>query len=172
MSKKREIIPETAMSLWQEIIDRANLTELRNVNGVVIGLTAERKKTLLIPEPRLLTLLLADETHSKLLPFDREEITTIDYLPWFDYGLRLSEPGWLELDGEKFYAGETITVQLGEDTPKAYLSKDSLPLKLKKAEFVGLSYRVFPVEKVVGIRKHFDTLPEHGFELLRLFQII
>lgn len=161
-----------ATSLWQEIIDRANLTELRNVNGVVIGLTAEMKKTLLVPEPGLLTLLLADDAHSKLVPFDRDEATTVDYLPWFDYGLRLSEPGWFELEGEKFYAGETITVQLGEDAPKAYLSKDSLPLKLRKAEFVGLSYRVFSAEKVVGIRKHFDTLPEHGFDLLRLFQII
>lgn len=160
------------MARWQEIIDRSSLSELRNVNGVVIGLTAEKKKTLLVPEPELLTLLLADDAHSKLIPFDREETATVDYLPWFDYGLRLSEPGWLELDGEKFYAGEAITVQLGEDTPKAYLSKDSLPLKLKKAEFIDLSYRVFPAEKVVGIRKHFETLPGHGFDLLRLFQII
>lgn len=154
------------------MVERSKLTDCRNANGVIIGVTPEKKKVLMVPDTKLLTLLLELDGDNKVTAYDIEEKSTGEYRSWFDYGLRLTEPGWLEIDGEKLGAGETITIQLADDQPSVYLSKDSLPLKLKKAEFTGLSYRVFPAEKVVGIRKRFENLSDHGFELIQLYQII
>lgn len=171
MGKKKEITPQMAVSQWKEIVERSELSNLRNTNGVIIGINTAGKLVILVPDDQLLQLLLA-ETEDQLILYDRDDSLTVDYLPWFDYGLQVNESGWLDYDGQKLFDGEAIVINLGEDRPKNYLSKDSLPLKLKKAEFTDIAYRVFMDEKILAIKKRFELLPEYGFVVVKLYKII
>ncbi len=96
------------------------------------------------------------------------------WLKWFPF--INGSPEWVSISMEEdLVSGKvfkiTINKKFGYDIP---VNKDILPLKLKKAEYDNISYRVFVSPMLLlGIRKRFESkLPKCGFSLTRLFQIV
>ena len=177
---KKAVVPEKALEQFREMTLRASLTLYYNVNGVLVS-KGKENIVMAVPDRPLLKLLLADK-EIKIQDFDHGDDELRSLLPLFNYGEHVNEEGWLPLtETEDFYLGKLVEIKIdGHDFP-VLISKELLPLKLRKAEFNDVSYRVFIPPKtqdkkkqtpVLGIKKRFQLLEDHGFSLVSLFQIV
>jgi hypothetical protein len=179
---KKVLGPTNALEQFREMTLRASLSLYYNVAGVLVSRSSVKDNVVVaVPDQALLKLLFADED-IKIEDFDFNDDDLRSLTPLFDYGTKVNEDGWLPLaETEDFYHGKLIEIKIeGHDFP-VLITKDLLPLKLKKAEFNDVSYRVFippkigntkAVTPVLGIKKRFQLVEEHGFTLMRLFQIV
>ena len=170
---KKVLVPQDVIDQWKEMTLRASLSHYSNVNGILITNNEDNKVMMMIvPDKSLLKLLLEDK-EVDIQNYDSTNPDTLTMSQWFDYGNDLSSETWLPIsDVDKFYQGDAIEIQFpGHEFP-ILMSKELLPFKLKKSEFTDLAYRVFLNPPVLGIRKRFEIIPEHGFTVIRLFQVI
>lgn len=169
---KKVISPQTVVEQWKEVTQRASLSSYYNVNGTLVSKNNKGKILLVVMDIPLLALILADKDID-VKEFDISDPETKEYRAWFEYGSKLDGDGWLSLvDDTGFYDGKVIEIVInGHDFP-VIISKELLPLKLKKAEFEMVEYRVFTDPGVLAIRKRYQPLENHGFTIMRLFQII
>ena len=80
--------------------------------------------------------------------------------------------GWVEIaDPTPMYEGKAITFKVGEE--EVSLNRDLLPIKLKKAEYQNIYYKLFTGEKtVMTVRKLFCINDDCFINAFRLFLMI
>jgi hypothetical protein len=169
---KKTIIPQNALDQFKEMTQRASISLYYHASGVLVGKPPKEHVTVVVPDPALFTLILADkEIETK--PFDLKDEDLSALRPCFWYGGRVREEDWFSLTkDDKFFTGKLIEITIrGHDFP-VLISKELLPVKLKKAEFTDIEYRVFSGPAIMAIKKRFELLADHGFTFMRLFQII
>jgi len=170
MAKKVIEAKETIVQ-FQEVTHRASIPYYQLVNGVLVGRNPEHETLFMILDPLLLQLVLPElQLVDNLLEgMINDPIAFVDTL----LSYQRSED-WLSLtEDEGFYSGKILNITIeGHEFP-ILISKDSLPIKLKKVEFVDLEYLVILKPKpLLLLRKKFQLLEEHGFYLLRIFNIV
>ena len=169
---KKVIVPQDAIEQWKETTLRASLVSYYNVDGILVSNNDDGKLILVVPDKPLLELLL-DDKETIIQDYDLLNKDTRELGKWFGYGKDMDDVTWLPIsDPEKFYNGSTVEIQIDTHEFPILISKELLPFKLKKAEFTEISYRVFVDPPVLGIRKRFEILPDYGFTMIRLFQVI
>jgi hypothetical protein len=174
MGKKKEPSVADAIKQFKEVTQRASLSDYYHVNGKMLSLNDANNMILVIPESKLWEELLNDtEIHVKEI-----DITEPDqfYLSqWFAYGEDLSDEWWIPIDiNEELFTGKVFKIKLGGYDYKIPINRDSMPLKLKKAEYNNVSYRVFKKPgMVLAIKKYFGfPIEGYGFTIMRMFQIV
>ena len=80
--------------------------------------------------------------------------------------------GWIEIENPfEMFNGKAISIKV--DTEELSINRDLLPLKLKKAEYSNIYYKLFNGEKpVMTIRKLFKINEDCYFNAFRLFLMI
>jgi hypothetical protein len=142
------------------------------MNNVLMGRTKNEDHVLVIPDPLLFDILTGDKT------IEVQELPLLDpdvghLRGWFKYGENIEEDKWFTLlDDERLYEGKTIEIPIAGHPIPIVIHKDLIPLRLRKAEFNSIAYRVFVDPLLFGIKKRFELLEGYGFTIMRLFQIV
>lgn len=177
MAKKKEPSLADSLNNFKDTMLRASLSDYVYVNKNLITVHPKGYSVIVIPDQDLWTTIIDDEEMKKDIteanlnnPDDSELADLIKYCNDLD------SPLWIELDPEVLYKGKIIRVKVHDnfeyDIP---INRDLLPLKLKKAEYNNISYRIFMDDEspVLCIRKKFEyPLENGGFAMIRVFSII
>jgi len=154
------------------MLRRAALSVYYIVDRVMISRDSGGNATVIVPDKDLLGLLVTDSDFD-IREYDPLDRSTVGLKKIFPYGNRLDEGGWYPLtDNNDFYDGKVIRIQINDSIYPVLINRELLPVKLKKAEFVDIDYRIFLEPPILGIRKRFQVLENYGFTLMRLFKII
>lgn len=176
MAKKRIPSIEDAVILFKSVMERASLTDFLYVNNVLLSVSPKGYSVLLIPDTPLMAKLEEDDEFKKhLKEFD---LTNPDQVPMrstFDFADEVEKDGWIGVDIEKLYAGAVLKISLDGFSYEISFNKDLLPLKLRKAEYINIDYKVLSRPGLyLALKKRFDTkgVDNGGFVMMRIFQII
>ncbi len=179
MAKKKEPSIQDALNTFKDVARRATLTDYLTVNRYMISKTNKDRKVLIITEDKLFEAIMADEEISKNIK--ELDITNPEQSALQDilrFGEDLDNPTWIEIDPEPLFKGKVKYVKVHDNFDyKIPIHRNLLPLKLKKAEYNNISYRVFiqkyPTELCISIKKRFEfPLTGYSFTLLRVFKIL
>lgn len=169
MSKK--ITPEeNAVNKVSDIITRLN-TPLKRVNtSLISGNDEENRTTILTVSYKLWALLL----EKKLVEYPEldlkksEDAIMKDYFGYAD----IESEGWIPITNtEDLYNGKVINIKIADEIVE--FNKELLPIKLKKAEYEDIYYKIFlGKQKLMSVRKQFKIDDELYFNAFRLFLMI
>lgn len=173
MATKRKPSLAQAVEYFKEVIERSGLDSFFNINNIFIGKNKKGNYISIYLEDDLLLAIREDnDLKDKITLVSNSEE---DYI--YEYLQKIKDE-WIELDSEKLYKGElislsgTIEENLGYSIP---IGKSLLPLKLKKAEFNQISYQVLTENKdlTIYLRKIFEPKFDNcGFTIIRIFKIL
>lgn len=177
MAKKKEPSLADSLNNFKDTMLRASLSNYVYVNRNLITTHPKGYSVIIIPEKDLWTTLIDDDEMKKNMreviltnPDDFELSDLTKYCDDID-----NRDIWIELDAETLYKGKIIRVKVHDDFEyDVPINRDLLPLKLKKAEYNDIAYRIFTSESpMLCIKKRFNyPLPDAGFTMIRVFSII
>ena len=174
--KIKTIPPEKALEQFLDATHRASLSHYYSVGRTLVNYNEDGYLILAVPDAELMKIIL-DQTINQKTDIIKEYVEEGSRIKakYFSYGSRMEEDGWVSLvNNTDLFDGKTIPISIPDREFPIILSKAFLPLKLKKAEFNSIDIKLFrePKSYIIGIRKRFELVPEHGFYILRLFQVI
>lgn len=171
---KKIITPEIEAKLALEKILSGSSSIYYNVNGILLSRTAIDRVLMVVPDKPLLTVLLSnEEINIEEMDSNHEYYKYLHGL--FKYGENLDSEDWIELDSEILYSGEIIKIKLKDHKHPVEITKVLLPVKLKKAEYVNIYYRVIVEDSatIVILRKDFKSFNEgYSYSTLTPFRLI
>ena len=171
MAKKKLSSMDDAVKLFKDVMQRASLESYHHVNRIMLSKNEEGNRILVIPEQGLWDTLIGSLEIKELdisIPEQSDEVK------WFEYGEDL-ENNWFPIDmGEDLFNGKIFKVLVKGHEYHIPINKELMPMKLKKAEYDNLSYRIFNKPLLIlAIKKRFEPIvPDSGFTIIRLFQVI
>ena len=177
MAKKKVPSAEDALKSFKEVMQRASLSSYYYVDNTIVSKNDSNNNILVIQDPLLWEKLIDDEEWKK--ENDLKEIDPTDQdgsglSSWVEY-VRDLKSNWLDIDVESdLHTGKIFKIKINSYEYKITINRDLMPMKLKKSEYEGISYKVFskPLH-ILGIKKRFEGVVEgYGFTIIRLFQII
>lgn len=174
MAKKKEPSIQDALTYFREVMLRASLTDYTHVNRIMYTKNPKEKSVLVIPEITLWNAILENEEfkkHIKELSLTDPEANQISSI--ISYGSMI-DTSWLDIDSETLYTGKIFNIDINGFEYQLTVNRDCLPVKLKKAEYSDIQYKVFTSPyHVLAIKKYFPYKIENcGFTMMRLFKII
>ena len=166
MGKKKVLGVEDAIKQFNDVMQRANLSSYYYVNRIILSKNGKGNSILVIPDMNLWLKLIDDEN------LQLKELCGGEDSKWIKYG-EMTE-GWIPIDiEEELFKGKIFQIKIKGDEHVVPIDRDLLPLKLKKAEYEGISYRVFLKPPVLAVKKRFEFPMEgYGFSIMRLFQVV
>ncbi len=176
MAKKKVITGEDALKLFKDLTERMCLSDYYNVNSVLLSeITKDNNvwRVLLVPDQKLWELVV----DSNALMYRELNILNPnekDLQQWVRYGNDLNNDMWMRIENPlELFQGNVIKINISNRDYSIPITRELLPVKLKKAEYDDIYYRIFiDPFLVLAIRKRFEILPEFGFDLIRLFRIV
>jgi hypothetical protein len=177
MAKKSVPSIEDAIKSFKEVMQRASLSNYYYVGNVLISKNTNGNNILIVPDQALWNNLienkeLKDEYNLKEPDLTNCEESTIP--SWVEYVADL-KTDWFPIDMDAdLYTGKVFKIKINNYEYKISINRDLMPMKLKKAEYENISYKVFNgTLKILAIKKRFENVVEgYGFTIVRLFQII
>jgi hypothetical protein len=172
---KKKMTPETAYKQFLDVIARMDIDKFYRDNGVIVGYTDGNVGVVIIPEPGLDELINkgGKPEFAKLDNAGAEEKIRVIRLSDFGRRLGTSDEYWVDLsENEKFTEGSILEITVDGSEFPIVISRNLLPLKLRKAEYVGVYYRIFDVDELIGLRKDFSGPENHSFRVIRFFKIV
>lgn len=187
MAKKKIPTLDDAIKAFKDVTTRASLSSYYHVNQILLSNNADGNKILVIPDGALMGGLTEDP-EIKMEALDIGIPEQYELNKWFKYGKDLESEGWLPIDvTEELFSGKIFKVKIAQYEYSVPINRELLPLKLKKAEYDGISYRIFGTYKnigggvvaaepiIMGIKKRFEgpaEVNDAGFSMIRLFQVV
>lgn len=172
MAKKQITIEMEIKSSLEKILSGSS-SIYYNVNGILLSRTAIDRVLIVVPDKSLLTAML-DSKEINIEEMDSTHKYYDHLYELFKYGEDLDNNEWIELTDE-LYNGKIVYIKLKDSEDPIEITKDLLPIKLKKAEYTDIYYRIF-VDKfatIVALRKDFKSINEgYSFTTLTLFRVI
>lgn len=177
MAKKKVSTVDDALKVFKDTMSRALLTNYYHVDNIILSKNNNDNTILIVTDNDLWNKLIEDETWKKETKIRELDITIpeeYDLNKRVEYGRDL-ESDWLPIDMDSgLYDGKIFKIKINGYDYNITINRDLMPMKLKKAEYDGVSYRVFKSpSQILAIKKRFDNVVEgFGFTIIRLFKII
>lgn len=174
MAKKKEPSIQDAVIYFKSIVERISAGDIIHQNRVM--LCNNGKCSILITANQTLwDELINDESFkskmSEVSPFDKERSGLIN--------LGEETGSWIDLDIDELNSGKVIHIKIEGYDYKIAICKDSLPVKLKKAEMNNISYQIATMQnqnytnKVLKLRKVFPgVVDDSSFSVMSIFLIV
>lgn len=176
MAKKKVPSVDDAIKIFKDAMQRASLSDYLYVNKTLFSTNPKGNSIVIIPEQELWMKMIDDpdlKDHMKELnpeiPQDYEKLQLIQYTADLDADT------WIDVDTDVLFKGKLFRISVKGFEYELPINKGLLPLKLRKAEYNNISYRVFTKPNVVlSLKKRFDfpSVDECGFTMIRMFQVI
>lgn len=177
MAKKNIPSVEDAIKFFKEVVTRASLSNYYYVGNILLSKNINGNNILIIPDQELWNKLIEDKDLKDEYNLKEPDITNPEEsnLPsWVEYGRDLTTDWFpINIDAD-LYTGKVFRIKINDYEYKISINRDLMPMKLKKSEYEGVSYKVFhkPL-RILAIKKRFENVVEgYGFTIIRLFQII
>lgn len=167
----KKIKSTDAVKYYDDVMTRASASGYCYVNHVILANT-KSKSMLIIPENNLWNdLINRNSGELRELDLNNHEDASKKYIFQFAEDL-LS--GWIDIDPEIFSKGKILKISYKDLEYPIPINKDLLPLKLRKAEWNNISYKIFTQKNLVlGLKKRFEsTLEGYGFTIMNLYKIL
>jgi len=167
---KKVVTTEVEVKSAEETILKGSDSIYYNVNGILLSKNSSDSIILVIPDKPLLRALI----QNKNLVEELDPSNPYNYMDLLKYGNDLDGDAWLEIkDLQTIYDGKSIEIEIKDHGYPIIVTKDLLPIKLKKDEFNNIKYRIFLDPLVCGLKKEFTSTNEgYGFTMMRLFKVI
>lgn len=171
MAKKKEPSFDEALNIFNDVMQRASLTNYDYVNNILISKN-DKGTVWIIPDR-----LICENVFSNNKELKEVSPTTEDGLNLIKITSLLNDidsDDWIEIDPNVIYNGSIMNIFIDGFDYDIRINRNLIPLKLRKAEVNNIAYRLFNKENLIlGLKKRFEyALPEMGFTLVRLFQIL
>ena len=168
MAKKRESGIEDAINIFEDVMHRALLSDYLNVNRTLLSKNP-KDHSIIIPVDQTLWNGIMDKSEIKDHITEAKPEDSKNAI----YGGELNSKTWIELDVDDLYMGKIIKINIDDFDYPISVNKTLIPLKLKKAEFNNITYRVFPDDMVLALQKRFIyPLEDLSFSIIRIFNIV
>ena len=173
MAKKTNPCLEDSINIFQDAMQRASLSNYLHVNRTLLSKNNNDNSVIINIDPILWNSIIE-------LPEFKDNIKELDITKAEDSSLielcsycDSSSDSWVELNSDELYAGKILKISIQNLEYELTISKALIPLKLKKAEFNNISYRIIPDKMILALKKRFEyPLEEYGFDIIRIFQIV
>jgi len=151
MAKKKIPSMEDALNDFKSIMLRASLSDYLHVNGILISKNPKDVSVIIKPDKSL-----------------------YKYIEYIKYTDESNKELWIDINCDDLYAGKVISISVNGFNYEVSVNKNSVPLKLRKAEFNNISYRIFTNPKLIlTLAKRFDGyVDDSSFTMFRLYQIL
>lgn len=162
MGKKTVDPIEKGIETFKDILKRCNVTKVYQENGKLM--TDDQGFTLLIlPDKMLWENLLLKKVLKDVEPVTSEQSQ------YFSYAV---EDNWIDVDiDEEFLKGKMLEIKINDFEYMVNLNRDLMALKLRKAEYNNISYKIYLGKiNILALKKRFES--EYGFSIIRLFKIV
>jgi hypothetical protein len=172
MAKKKEPTVEDALKVFKDVTLRASLSSYYYVDLVMLSKNEDGNTILVIPD-RDLILKLREDPDMDIKELDISNAEQYKLHHYFKYGNDLEED-WFPIEiKEELFSGKIFKIRLHDREYEIPINRELMPLKLKKAEYDNVSYKIFTDPLILAIKKRFDfTMEGYGFTIMRLFQVI
>lgn len=175
MASKKIPSIQDGLKYYKELINRANLSKFVNYENILAGKNKDNKTVVVIPDIPLWNAILEDpELKENITKYNENSYLDLTVEDLVRYTSDFNSPAWIDLDTTTIYEGKMIELRVNEVEYEIPISRDCLPLKLKKAECNNLTYRIFgsPI-LTLGIKKYFPfKVPGCDVTMMRMFRII
>lgn len=175
MARKKEPSVDDALNIFKDVMRRASLSNYLYVNKIMFAKNIQDKSIFIIPDQELWLKIIDDpDIKPNLKELDISNPNEASLKNLFSYLEYIDDPSWIDIDIETLFAGKIYKISIDEFEYQIPINKNLLPLKLKKAEYNKITYRIFKGSSLVlGLKKRFDFPIENcGFSIIRLFKII
>lgn len=174
MAKEKKSPLEVQVTLFKDLMERSEIHQFQFQNHTLV--TVVKDATLLIHvEDELWDKLIADETiKNQIKEIDPNSDFGKNHLWILKYADDLDE-GWVDIDGMVLYGNKLVSITIDGFTYEATIGKESIPLKLKKAEFNNFAYKIYTDSNLIlAIKKKFPPTDESksAFTAIRLYHIV
>lgn len=176
MAKKKVPSVEDAINRFRDVMLRASLSDYLYVNQTMISKNPKDNSIIIIPDQDLWIRLIDDEelkNHIKELDITNKDHS--EQMKLCSYSDDLIHESWIEIDPNILFTGKIFKIGVKGFEYELPINRGLLPLKLRKAEYNNISYRVFTKPNLVlALKKRFDfpAIENCGFTMIRMFQII
>lgn len=168
----KELSSEDIANKIAEIISRLE-GKIKRVNTSLVCIPEEdtEKTNILTFSHPLWAIMLERKMLEEYPELDLKKEEDNSIRTYFGYADAEME-GWIEIENSsEMFSGKAISIKV--ETEELSINRDLLPLKLKKAEYSNIYYKLFSGEKpVMTIRKLFKINEDCYFNAFRLFLMI
>lgn len=185
MAKAKTPTAADAVKVFKDVLKRAAVESYLSVNDTMLFEDKTGNTILVIPDIELFGEIIKNKKDIIGKELDISIPEESEKLWKFQYGEGLCD-GWFDIDAtDDLFTGKIFKIKIKDHEYKIPISRDLMPLKLKKAEYVDISYKVFGSRKnishgavsvtplVLAIKKRFNNpLRGYGFTVVRLFQVV
>lgn len=174
MAKAKKQSIEDAINIFEDVMDRSSLTDYLFMNRILISKNP-KEHTILIPVDQCLwnALIENPKFKSHIQELDVIDDENNDIIKNCSYCNDLNSDSWVDLDCNELYAGNLLKINIEGLEYDININKALIPLKLKKAEFTDIKYRIFIDDMTLALKKRFNyPIEDCGFSIIRLFQIV
>lgn len=176
MAKKKIPSIDDALKIFKDAMQRASLSDYLYVDKTLHCKHPKDYTVLVIPDQALwLKILEDDELKDQLKEINITDPNQEEKIKNMRYVENLEDDGWIDIDSEILFKGKIFKVSSMGFDYEIPVSRALLPLKLKKAEYNNIKYRIFTSpDLILSIKKKFEfpAIPNCGFCMIRLFKII
>lgn len=174
MAKKKVPSVDDAITIFKNAMLRASLSDYLYVNNNLISSNDKGNTIIVIPDQTLWLRIIDDvdmKDHLSELDInkkgDREKMKLLQYAGDFD------NDAWVEIDNDVLFSGKLFNINVEGLEYEVPINKGLIPLKLRKAEYNNIKYRIFP-DSILSLKKRFDfpAIENCGFSIVRMFQLI
>ena len=176
MGKAKIPSVDDALMNFKDVMHRASLSNYLYVNKILLSKNSKDQSILIIPDQELWLKIIEDSELKKCikeLDISNQKENSLKYI--FTYADNIdNDTTWINIDIDTLFSGKIFKINIDGLDYEIPINKNLLPLKLKKAEYTKISYKVFKnTSLVLGLKKRFDFPIENcGFSIIRLFKII
>lgn len=174
MAQKKIPSIDDAVKIFKDVTRRASLSDYIYVNNSLISTNPKGNSIIIVPDQTLWSHIIDDpELKDHLKELDVTNPEEYEKSKLLQYASDFSNDSWVEADSDALFSGKLLNIDVDGFEYKISINKGLIPLKLRKAEYNSISYRVFP-DSVLSLKKQFDFAPIEncGFAMIRMFQMI
>lgn len=176
MAQKKQPTIDDGLNNFKDVMRRASLSDYFYVNRVLLSIDNAGRTILVIPEDPLWEAIIKDdELKSHIRELDLNNPVEYELQKKFEYVNELNQGGWIDVDLESFYKGAVIKVSIDGFSYSVQWTKEHLPVKMKKAEYKEIQYKVILKPSLcLGIKNKFETkdVDGGGFTMMNFYQIV
>lgn len=169
MAKAKVVTSENALTTFLEIIARLDLPKYVSVNNTLLGYDENERKVMITVSPALWNIIL--ESKFTFTELDLNEPDEYNLKDWFI--TEELEHCWIPFpDLDSLYKGIECPIKItnNKETVDVPITRELLPMKLRKAEFKDIFYRA--KNEVLALKKEYLLSEDYSFALTRLFKIL
>jgi hypothetical protein len=174
MAKKKEPSVQDSLNYFKEVMKRSSLTNYVYVNDILLSKNPKDVSILIISD-KTLWLSIVDDPDLKpnIRELNISDPVESALNKIMSYANDINDSAWVEINPEAMMNGETVEIMVKDFSYKIPINKGLIPVKLKKAEYNGMAYRVYPDKLMMGLKKKFEGVVEDtSFTMMRIFHVI